>query len=126
MDDLGVADELERHEVQRLGDVVVGDGVLVAIDRGQHEPTHRPDIGKRRRDRIRVGQVEDETRRGAADLGNGPFRIGRVLAAEDHGLALVRIVPGDPEADRPRPPDDDDRSVLARLIHVVSSDRVVS
>ena len=112
--------------MDRLRDVVVRDRVLVAVDRGQHEPAHRPDVGKAGAIDVRIGEVEHEPGRRAADLRDGRSRVGRVLAAEDHGLALVRVVPGDPEADRPRPADDDDRTVLARLIHVVSSVRVVS
>ena len=41
---LGVADELERDEPERSRDVVVGDGVLVALDRAEDEAVDRADL----------------------------------------------------------------------------------
>ena len=52
VDDLGVPDELERREVQRLVDVVVRDRVLVTVDGGEDEVTHR---ARRRPTRPRCG-----------------------------------------------------------------------
>ena len=59
MHDLGVADELQRDEPERAGDVVVGDRVLVALDRADHEPVDGADPGEARR-AIVVGRGEVE------------------------------------------------------------------
>ena len=58
VDDLRVADELEGHEPDGPADVVVGDGVLVAIDGREDQPPDRPDVGERRGDgrRARPGR----------------------------------------------------------------------
>ena len=63
VDDLGVADELERDEPQRAGDVVVGDGVRVALDRGEHEVVDVADVREPLGDRVRLGEVEPDPAR---------------------------------------------------------------
>ena len=58
VDDLRVADELERDQPQRALDVVVADGVLVALDRREHKVSDLSELGERLGDVMRLGQVE--------------------------------------------------------------------
>ena len=46
VDDLRVADQLEHRELGRPVDVVVGDGVLVALDRGDDQPVDPARVGE--------------------------------------------------------------------------------
>src|SRR5215831_14988233 len=50
------ADELERHQPDRLLDVVLADGIRVPRDRREHEPVDRADVGKARCDLRRLRQ----------------------------------------------------------------------
>ena len=88
VDDLGVADELERHQPDGPGDVVVGDGVLVAIDGREDEPADRTDTRPMPR-AIAVGSARSKVIAGgrAADLGDRRGDMVRVAPGQDHRLA---------------------------------------
>jgi hypothetical protein len=113
VDDLGISDEFERHQADGAREVVVRDGVLVAIDGDQRQPRHRSDARERRSDRRRLREVECDATGPPAD------RIGRrhdglgVAPGEDDLAPEARVMAHEFEPDGPGPPDDDDRAVLS-------------
>ena len=78
VDHLRVADELERDEPQRARDVVLGDLVGVALDRGEDEVVHVADVRECVGDRVRLGEVEPDPACRAADLVCGRLGAGLV------------------------------------------------
>ena len=60
--DLGVADELERDEAHRAGRRRSRGRVVVALDRGEHEPVDSSEAGERAGDPGRLGEVEARCR----------------------------------------------------------------
>jgi len=116
MDDLGVADELERHESDRLHEVVVGDRVLVAVDatraiRRTGSNIARAGATSSGRERSNVAPRTEA--RGACQQVYGEGDAGRRLAGEDDVVPLFRVVAGELQPDRPGPTDDDDRAGTA-------------
>ena len=51
-----VPDKLERHEPNRAVEVVLGHGVVVALDRGEHQVLDRPDVREEPGDLVRRGR----------------------------------------------------------------------
>ena len=80
MDGLGVADELEGHEAAGARDVVVADGVRVALDRSEHEAVDLADA--RRGCSAIVSGSEMST---AMPLARSPIDGGDRLARSGHG-----------------------------------------
>ena len=117
MDDLGVADELQRHEPDRARDVVVGDGVLVAVDRRRARGGRR---GRARRGatRSRAGPSSRPRTRSPCPARRQTSAIARArssVAARDHDRpASAGVGLGQPQADPRGAADDDDGSVLHR------------
>ena len=107
MNHLGVADELQRHELHGLGDVVRADVVVVAGDRHEHEVAHRSDRVERLTDGRRLGEVELDAAGLPADLGGRLLRPSEIGAGDDDLVALVGVVPGDLATDAPVAADDD-------------------
>ena len=107
VDDLGVPDELERHQSQRRREVVVPHRVAVALDRREDEVLDVADVGELVRDRLRFRQVEAEAAGRAADLRGDGCGAGRV-AAGDHDVAtLPGVEQRNLAAETLRPADDD-------------------
>ena len=99
VDDLDIADQLDRREADRPGDVVVLDAVAVALDGGNDEMVDRPDAGELAGDRLRLGEIERQADRVAADLARGGLGPPRVAAGQ-HDLS--RRAPPRPRRPRSR------------------------
>ena len=92
-------------------DVVVGDGVLVALDRGQHEAGDRTDRRERGGELLGLGEVERARVDVALDRA-GRLGAAIVAPARDHDLpAAAGIGLGEPQPDAGRTSDDDDGSI---------------
>ena len=85
MDHLDIADELDRRETDRPGDVVVLDAVAVALDGGNDEMVDRPDAGELAGDRMRLGKIERQADCVAADLARGG--LGGTVRNSVYGLS---------------------------------------
>ena len=106
-------DELQRHEPERARDVVVGDGVLVALDRGEDEPVDGADRLQRGCDALGLGEVEGARLDRCSPVDRRRRRLAAAsrVAARDHDLRRRGgIGLGEPQADAGRPSDDDDGS----------------
>jgi len=90
MNDLGVADELEGHELDGAGDVVVLYAVLVALDGRDYQALHLADRCELTRKLLGLCQVQRDATRLAADLSGDGLRAGQVTAADDHFAASCR------------------------------------
>src|SRR4051812_40202429 len=113
MDDLGVADELERDESHRPADAGSGDGVRGGVDRGGREAPEGADHGESGRDGLGVGEVE----RGAGDaiaahVGDRRLDGVRVLPRQHDVVPARCVMTNDLEADCACATDDDDRSAV--------------
>jgi hypothetical protein len=108
VDDLRVADELQRHEPGRAPEVVLAHGVDVALDRRDHEVVDRPDVGERPGDLLRAREVDAEAARSLAELGGDALRALGVAPGHDDLAAALGVAAGDLPPDSGRSPDDDD------------------
>ena len=107
VDDLDIADELDRRQPDRPGDVVVLDAVAVALDGGDDEMVDRAHPGELAGDRVGLGEVERQADRVAADLARGGLGAGRVAAGQHDFFAARRQGFSDREADAARTADND-------------------
>ena len=116
VDRLGVADHLERHEPHRRGDVVVLHRVAVPLDRREDEELDVADVGEPVADRLRLGEIEADPARRAADLLGAGGR-GRGVATREHDVAApARVELRELAAEAARPADDDDAPACHALV----------
>ena len=114
VDDLGVADQLQDREPRGALDVVVAHGVLVALDRGDHDLVHLLDVGEARLDLLRPAEVECQRTDPVADLRSDSRRPLGVPTRDDDRLSTGREALGNGSADARCTPDDD-RVALAQV-----------
>jgi hypothetical protein len=113
VDHLGVADELERHEPQRALDVVVPHGVLVTLDRRDHERVHALDTLEPGSDLVRPSEIERHPARPFAQLPGDSRRPLRIPPGDDDRLSPVGKARRDDLSDPRRSTDDDGLAGLA-------------
>ena len=113
MHDLGVADELQCHEPRRAREVVLAHGVVVALDRSEHEVADVADVLEGGGDLLGLGQIERERQHArVAVQAPGDLRApAEVPAGDDDVPALCRERLGQSQPDAGGATDDDDGSV---------------
>ena len=87
------------------------DLVDVPLDRGENEVVDVADVREALGDRVRLGEVEPDAARRAADLARGRLRPGLVPARHDHVATFVGIGLRELAAEPLRAADDDDAAV---------------
>ena len=106
--DLGVADQLHRHDAPRARDVVLASAVVIALDSDEREIVDVLEAFERLLDPLRLGYVEGDAARVAADF-FGDARRTFSVAPRNHDLrAAIGVELRDRKADAARAADHED------------------